>query len=267
MKTKLFIICFLAASLFKAQLNLDYTYNAPSADSRLSLITLASGQKYMLQNNTTGLVRLYNTDHSLWKTIPLTVPAGYTLTNISNVSEKLFNTNDAVEIAYTLLFIDVTGSVITILSQSRIIDEDGQFLIQLPNCSSLSFHNTDNGYKMLARIDSINVRSARRFQVYSLVGSMPMIVPSNELNPVDASLSVYPNPSSERVNIDYTLPEGEHTGQLIMFDVNGNEVKRYTIDNTFNSLELSNGDLPSGTYFYRVVSGNYSTTNKVVIFK
>ena len=50
--------------------------------------------------------------------------------------------------------------------------------------------------------------------------------------------------------------------------IQGKEVKRYKVDNTFNSLELDARDLPGGTYLYQLISGsNSSSAKKMVVIK
>ncbi len=44
--------------------------------------------------------RIYNTDHSLWKTINLLVPPGQYLYDIKYVSEGLFTSDDALSLLY-----------------------------------------------------------------------------------------------------------------------------------------------------------------------
>ena len=48
----------------------------------------------------------------------------------------------------------------------------------------------------------------------------------------------------------------EANAEIIVFDLNGNEIKRFTVDKTFNDLIISNEDLPSGSYFYTLYANN-----------
>ena len=67
-----------------------------------NLVKLAiSGEKYYTMDWSNNQCRLYNIDHSLWKTINLAVPSGMYLYDIRHVSETLFNLDTKVELAYT----------------------------------------------------------------------------------------------------------------------------------------------------------------------
>ncbi len=84
----------------------------------------------------------------------------------------------------------------------------------------------------------------------------------------------YPNPFNPTTTISYTLPLDEKREtkdiKLIVFDVLGKEVatlvnKQQPIGNykvTFNASKL-----PSGIYFYRLQSGNFVETKKLVLIK
>ncbi len=66
--------------------------------------------------------------------------------------------------------------------------------------------------------------------------------------------SAYPNPSSGRVRIAYQLPPGVSSGEVILTREDGSEVKRYRVTNAFSNLRIEESDLPSGAYFYKLVT-------------
>ena len=79
---------------------------------------------------------------------------------------------------------------------------------------------------------------------------------------------LYPNPSNGAVTLQYELPNGETEGELILYNMQGMEVKRYKIDNTFNDILLDNTQLPAGTYFYQLQTSKGAVgTKKMVIIK
>ncbi|MBK7160362.1 MAG: T9SS type A sorting domain-containing protein [Ignavibacteria bacterium] len=79
----------------------------------------------------------------------------------------------------------------------------------------------------------------------------------------------YPNPFNPTTNLEFGIPELEFVS-LKIFDVLGNEVStlvneskpagRYEV--TFNGAGL-----PSGIYYYKLTSGNYSYTRKMMLIK
>jgi hypothetical protein len=79
----------------------------------------------------------------------------------------------------------------------------------------------------------------------------------------------YPNPFNPVTNIEFELPVSGFT-VLKIYGVKGDEVK------TLLNKELSAGtyrarfdaaDLPGGVYFYRIISGEFSETKKMIIIK
>jgi hypothetical protein len=120
--------------------------------------------------------------------------------------------------------------------------------------------NTPSGTKMLVGMSN-NSES-----VYSLCGSLPsgfndLISPANQ----PGHLSAYPNPANDYTTIEYTLPQGERTGEIIFTDMQGNLVKKFTVDQTFHDLRISTADLPAGTYLYSIITkSGISETRKMI---
>ncbi|OFX47283.1 MAG: hypothetical protein A2046_16410 [Bacteroidetes bacterium GWA2_30_7] len=44
--------------------------------------------------------------------------------------------------------------------------------------------------------------------------------------------NLYPNPSNGKVTLQYQLPKGEQSGEIVLYNLQGAEVKRYKVDNT-----------------------------------
>ena len=78
----------------------------------------------------------------------------------------------------------------------------------------------------------------------------------------------HPNPSRDFTKIDYKLPDNERYGEILFYTVDGKEVKRYKVDNTFNTLLINNSDLPSGTYLYHLITpSNTTSAKKMLVIK
>ena len=79
----------------------------------------------------------------------------------------------------------------------------------------------------------------------------------------------YPNPFNPVTEIKYNLPEASRVvlnvyniiGQQVASLVNGN------IDAGFHSVTFDGSNLPSGTYIYRLQTGNFVQTKKMVLLK
>src|ERR1035437_8668455 len=103
MKTKIIIVALLLfSSICKSQINLEHSYPKSSNIGSLSVINLSnSGYKYCFEDNVTKTVKLYNLNHTLWKTITLNVPTGYNLSGVFYISETLFNSDALTEFCYS----------------------------------------------------------------------------------------------------------------------------------------------------------------------
>ena len=79
----------------------------------------------------------------------------------------------------------------------------------------------------------------------------------------------YPNPFNPSTNIKYNLPK-EGIVSLKVYNVLGKEVKTlvYEFENagTYN-ISFNASDLPSGIYFYRLISGNFTQVKKLILLK
>jgi hypothetical protein len=271
MKKQVFLaFCVLLFARTNSQISLEQTYPATAQITGLDLVNLSlSGHKYSYISNNT--LKLYNLNHSLWKTISLNVPSNLSLRTVAFVSETFFDNDPGIELAYTFH----SGSFFSPSSpytvHTKIINEDGSLLLDIPNGYYLSARFAGNsGWKLIATIDSANKLSVQQYNVYSLPGFLPTSNKTAEKE--DAAISLIsgpvPNPSSGKTSISYQLPEGEESAELVIFDINGKEVRTYTVDTTFNTLELDNSELGAGTYFYQLRSaGTISEAKKMLIIK
>jgi hypothetical protein len=79
----------------------------------------------------------------------------------------------------------------------------------------------------------------------------------------------YPNPFNPTTTISYSIKENDLV-QLKVYDILGREVavlvnedqKSGSYQITFNA-----SNLPSGIYFYKLTSGNFTETKKLILLK
>jgi hypothetical protein len=97
-------------------------------------------------------------------------------------------------------------------------------------------------------------------------------VKSNVMIPVEYSLEQnFPNPFNPSTIITYSIPKAEHVS-LKIYDIMGREVatlvNEFKQSGVYNSqFSILNYQLSSGVYFYRMQTGNFVTTKKLVLLK
>ena len=80
----------------------------------------------------------------------------------------------------------------------------------------------------------------------------------NEL--YDASLSVYPNPFTNDINISYEFQSKVNAGSAILLtDMLGKEIQKFEVSDMKGNLSINTG-LNAGVYFVRIVSGQASSS-------
>ncbi|MEI6173477.1 MAG: T9SS type A sorting domain-containing protein [Bacteroidota bacterium] len=247
MKKTIWLFLFIAlVGTARGQIKLENTFDASTSISELSI----SGFKYYLMDVVNNQCRLYNTDHSLWKTINLTVPTGLFLYDIQLVSETLFNSDNKVELAY--IYYSYDSTLLYYTYYTKVINENGQELLSIPGCSYLEAKSAGTaGTKMLAYVyDYSIILWTLNTQVYSLPGTLPggvMTIGGKGL--VDKP---FPNPASVRITIPYQLPEGVSYGEIILMNETGRVINRYKVDRTFHELVIQTTGMPRGMYLYQV---------------
>ena len=76
-------------------------------------------------------------------------------------------------------------------------------------------------------------------------------------------ITVYPNPASDVVNIQFEAPvEGEMV--LTMIDGNGRVVKADMVESAMVEKQINLQDLPAGIYYLRLTKGKHVNVYKVV---
>ena len=227
-----------------------------------------------------GVINLYNLNHSLYKSI--TIPPLPHNINGSNayvfyISDSLFNVNTA-NIEYLVDYQDTD-----FVSHIYVFDDTGNTIFSKDSAvAQLSWPDpyrefvfyTPNGYKMIL-FQSTNNNAT---YVYNLPGALPCsecsngnlvssVAPGLRINN-GSLMDAYPNPAKNSTTINYELPDGINQGALVFYDLQGKEIKTFTVDRTFNSILVSTADLSAGTYLYVLRAGdNYVGSKKMVIIK
>lgn len=119
-------------------------------------------------------------------------------------------------------------------------------------------HNNSSGQGTNIYLSAMDFNTLTNIEITELV------------KPIDYWLSNnYPNPFNPSTKISFTIPS-PNIVTIKLFDTIGREVK--TILNSFKTagiheVELNGSALASGVYFYKITSGDYSETKKMVLLK
>ncbi len=137
----------------------------------------------------------------------------------------------------------------------------GNGTTSIPNQYSFNDNNLNSGNYQY-RLKQIDYNG--NYQYYDLQTEVKIGMPTN------FSLKQnYPNPFNPVTKIDYDIPNDAFVS-LKLFDLNGKELKNLISEFKnagYYSVNLNASALPSGTYFYRLESGNFVSTKKLVVLK
>jgi hypothetical protein len=81
----------------------------------------------------------------------------------------------------------------------------------------------------------------------------------------DRFMEIYPNPSTDEVNIKINQALLNTTGQLIIYNCKGEKIESLPISASMESLMISTGTLKSGIYFYQLKTASGVTETKKMI--
>jgi len=268
-KTILIVIAILQSIVAQSQIALEHTYDTTNFSDNMPLFKIqleAGGSKYVAVNNSEQRMVIYNLDHTVYKTINLA--SGSWL--ILYISDHLFALDDKIE----YLDFGSNGSN----GWLRIYNEDGVLIWEeLDSLGCVVYYhsadfvypvvNTDSGAKLITHIVLSPGSGTFKAKVYGLPGTLtPANIQLYE-NQFEEAMKIYPNPSSSQSTIEFELPQGKQRGEIIIYDVVGNEIKRIPVTSEQKKLTVDNSLLPSGTYFYHLIAEGYSSSRKVIVIR
>lgn len=251
----------LFASVF-AQVSLNHTYNYSASVVKLETL----GYKYYLMDVPTGQCRIYNTDHSLLKTINCGVPNGFFLSDIKFISEKLFDSDSGIELLCT--FYKYYSSNSYYEYDSKIINEDGSQLQFIDGALYNYINKTDeNTYKLFSYCYDFSIFPEKVWtNIYNLPGTVVSAKYLNEQTP-DILLNAFPNPAKQTVKVAYELPGTVVIGKLHLIDNNGRAVNQFVVDHHTDYLELDVSQFEAGVYHYFIEYGTNRTPSKKLVIR
>jgi len=154
----------------------------------------------------------------------------------------------------------------------EVLERDDFYNNSITELWQINGFNLDTTYSLLSRDNRIYIVDFNRKIMYDSI----TVTSVNELNEMPNSYKLsdaFPNPFNPSTKIRYVIPKAGNV-QIKVFDILGREIAalidefkpagNYEIE--FNTSSI-NGELPSGIYFYRMKSGSYSETKKLMLLK
>lgn len=255
---------FFATYSLQGQITLSQSYNYSATITKIN----ETDYKYFLMDVPASQCRIYNTDFSLYKTITLTVPAGWWLYDIRFVSENLFNSDSKLEMVYTYYTWTTTNQTTGdgyYTYHSKIVTEDGVVLLDVPGALYSYVKETAvDEYSLFLYVYDLSLNPYTiKTNIYKLPGKLNYI---DDLKKSGYSLYSYPNPAESTINIEYALPMGTQAANLHILDVNGHEIVLQKVIGESGRFELSTQEYSPGIYLYYLENeGTSSEIKKMIV--
>ena len=147
----------------------------------------------------------------------------------------------------------------------------GNFKPTLPLAAFNSFTANPNGYWRLRIWDNFNLDTGMlkawclEISYYKITGGIETI----EVPNFYAMSQNYPNPFNPSTKIEYYIPRSGNV-KMTVYDITGREVTVLVNENKnpgIYSVDFNASSLSSGVYFYRMVSGSFTDTKKMLVIK
>ena len=196
--------------------------------------------------------------------------------NEFEATDKFFNLDEKLEFIISYSSNKYVDGKRVSISTDIVIDEDGKEIFRFVNKNGDWISIYFSKYLMVILGNEEN-RSLSTTKIYSVPGALPCpascsqksaaiapISPVNEFKEIQ--VNGFPNPSSDKVTLAYTLPEGVSFGTLRLYTQTGELVKEFKVSSQVDHLELPVSDYTPGTYYYELqAGGNTSGGKKMVV--
>ena len=277
--------------------NIAFTYNADNNDAEYGTAPPAIGYS-LIQGPLvyTGL----NSDTAY---LPCSTKVGYKLETLSGHSvfvnglSQCTSDPDSSITAYNFLkgkdacgntvINPVTGNPTTFkysgnaCSRTGWLDSSAHDIRNLMSCGPFTMNSGDtqvivysyniergntNFQSLCQVIDNAEFLKQQYYNCFNLIG----IAPTSSIVPERFGLSQnYPNPFNPVTNIQFEVPK-QGMVKLLVFDALGREIAalvNQSMDAGSYKVDWDAADYPSGIYFYRLESGDFTQTRKMILIK
>jgi hypothetical protein len=280
MKKIAFLFVMIASFSIKAQIALEHHY---PVINNFGVIKLhQAGYKYLMVDIPGSQMKLYNTNHSLYKTI--TIPSIIcTNKQVYAVTDQLYNTNSLIEFGLSCVTQTQPPNV-SITYTFFVFDENGTLLFQR---DSATIVQTMSGTNPMINYDPIySIGNSTKLKLgignpalYHEIYALPGSIPCTEC--IEGSMGIvgvqpvsenqneiarfFPNPANNQLKLKYTLPEGTQKAEIKIYDLQGKLLDQLTITNDFDFIYLPS-NYNSGLYLYSLlIDDKVIKTEKIIL--
>jgi len=250
------ISIFLSFQIFAfSQITLDKTYTGSAGLSRIN----DSDFRFYNFDDTNNQCIIYDEQHQQLSAIDINIADEQYMSSITYVSESLFDADDQLELLYTFSEWELIDTTWYLKYTSRIINANGDLLLDIPGAQYNTVTNTTTGSELLSWIYDFSVSSYPiETLVYHLPGTYSDITDNNK----DELLLAWPNPCSQQIY----LPIDENADGIQIFNEQGQLIDQVQTNESDISFKYQVNNLSSGIYFYQLISkGSKRKMNKFII--
>ena len=246
-------------------------------------------------NNKIKSITFYNDDYSFYKSLNISQvfpydTIGFTQNYIElneiyrldgfynsdlEYTDNFFNLDSKMEFIISYQSVKNENGKTISKSTDLILNEDGNEIHRFVNLKGrkMSFYYSKN---LNVSFENQEDYALSTTKIYSVPGNLPCptscsqkaagIAPITQPNEFkEIQVTGFPNPSSEKVTLAYSLPEGTSFGTLRLYTQTGELVKEFKVSNQVDHLELPVSEYNSGTYFYELQAGGSSSGGKKMV--
>ncbi len=253
-KTLLIIVIAIMSLSVEAQLDLEQTYHFSGTQIEIEENVF----KYFVMDVPLKQCRIYNEDHSIYKTINLSVPSGYYLHDVKFVTKHLFNNDDYVELLYIYSKSQIVNANLVYSYGLRVVNELGTVLLNL----------TDGGHAELKEGSTTKKLLTYQYiyyEGYYLVYTNVYTIGGGTKSAsaiVDNEINLYPNPASENITVTFSPWEQINEGQMMITDMSGRIVSREPILPGSHQKRIETSQFSSGVYVLSILSNKKIITSE-----
>ena len=142
---------------------------------------------------------------------------------------------------------------------TNVFSKYGSSLATAPSQSGFFYPDSNEWLKKTVNLNAFDGEGEviLRFRVYNDDGASLflddiMLSSTTSTNKIDQEnkLIFFPNPAKDHITISFVIPEGQKEAEILIYDMNGKQIKSYNIDRSFNNLEIPTSDMNAGNYFF-----------------